>query len=236
MKKRWCILMLLLLFSYEVMSDSLQPQTVAHQACLSMDFSRQEYGRGLPWSPPRHLPNPGTKPVSLACVTCIAGRFYPLSHQGSLHFGNGTPHPGWIQRALLQTWDFVQNWDLGSIWKNCHFPLYFFHFKWNCKLYNNNQFSSVTQSCPTLCDLMDGCKPAFPIHHQLPELAQTHVHWVGDAIQPSHPLSSPSPPSFNPSQHQGLFKWVSSSHQVARVLEFQLQYQFFQWTPRTDLH
>ena len=96
------------------------------------------------------------------------------------------------------------------------------------------QFSSVTQSCPTLCDLMDCSMPGFPIHHQLPELAQTHVHRVGDAIQPSHPLSSPSP-TFNLSQHQGLFKWVSSSHQVAKVLEFQLQHQSFQWIFRTDI-
>ena len=70
---------------------------------------------------------------------------------------------------------------------------------------------------------------------QLPEFTQTHVHWVGDAIQPSHPLVSPSPPALNLSQHWGLFKWVSSSHQVAKVLEFHLQHQSFQWTPRTDL-
>ena len=74
-----------------------------------------------------------------------------------------------------------------------------------------------------------------PVHHHLPESAQTHVHWVGDAIQPSHPLLSPSPPALNLSQHQGLFQWVSSSHEVAKVLEFQLQHQSFQWTPRTDL-
>ena len=74
---------------------------------------------------------------------------------------------------------------------------------------------------------MDCNTPGFPVHHQLPELAQTHVHWVSDAIQPSHPLSSPSPPALNLSQHQGLFQWVSSSHQVAKVLEFQLQHQSF---------
>ena len=79
------------------------------------------------------------------------------------------------------------------------------------------QFSSVTQSCPTLCDSMDCSMPGLPVHHQLPEFTQTHVHWVGDAIQPSYPLSSPSHPAFNLSQHQGLFKWVSSSHQVAKV-------------------
>ena len=87
------------------------------------------------------------------------------------------------------------------------------------RLMTKSQFSSVAQSCPTLCDLMDQSTPGLPVHHQLPEL--THVHWVGDAIQPSHPLLSPSPPAFNPSQHQGLFKWVSSSHQVTKVLEFQ---------------
>ena len=99
------------------------------------------------------------------------------------------------------------------------------------------QFSSVTPSCPTLCDPMDCSTPGFPVHHQLPELAQTHVHWVSDAIQPSHPLSSPSPPAFNLSQPQGLFQWVSSLHQVAKVLELQLQlqHQSFQWIFRTHL-
>ena len=77
--------------------------------------------------------------------------------------------------------------------------------------------------------------PGLPVHHQLPEFTQTHVHWVGDAIQPSHPLSSPSPALNLSSQYQGLFKWVSFSHQVAKVLEFQLQHHSFQWTPRTDL-
>ena len=96
------------------------------------------------------------------------------------------------------------------------------------------QFSSVTQSCPTLCNPMNHSTPSLPVHHQLPEPTQTHVHWVGDAIQPSHPLSSPSP-ALNLSQHQGSFKWGSSSHQVAKVLEFQLQYQSYQWTPRTAL-
>ena len=90
------------------------------------------------------------------------------------------------------------------------------------------QFNSVAQTCPTLCDTMDCSLPGFPVHHQLPELAQTHVHQVGDAILPSHPLLSPFPPAFNLSQHQGLFQRVSSLHQVAKVLEFQLQHQFFQ--------
>ena len=100
------------------------------------------------------------------------------------------------------------------------------------------QFSSVqslscvwlfTLSCPY------GLQHArLPVHHQLPELNQTHVHWVSDAIQPSHPLSSPSPPAFNLSQHQGLFQWLNSLHQVVKLLEFQLQPQSFQWIFRTD--
>ena len=84
------------------------------------------------------------------------------------------------------------------------------------------QFSSVAQSCPTLCDPMNRSTPGLPVHHQLPEFTQTHVHRVHDAIQPSHPLSSPSPPAPNPSQHQSLFQGVNSSQEVAKVLEFQL--------------
>ena len=96
------------------------------------------------------------------------------------------------------------------------------------------QFNSVAQLCRTLCDPMDCSTPGLPVPHQLPELTQTHVHWVCDAIQPSHPLSTPSPPALNISQHQDLFQWVSSSHQVAKVLELQLQHQSFQWIFMTD--
>ena len=88
---------------------------------------------------------------------------------------------------------------------------------------------------PILCDPVNHSTLGLPVHHQLLESTQTHVHRVDDAIQPSHPLLSPSPPTLNLSQYQGLFKWVSSSHQVAKVLELQLQHQSFQWTPRTDL-
>ena len=84
------------------------------------------------------------------------------------------------------------------------------------------QFSSVAQSCLTLCNPMNCSMPGLPVHHQLPEFTQTHVHRVGDAIQPSDPLSSPSPLAPNTSQHQSLFQWVNSSHEVAKVLEFQL--------------
>ena len=89
-------------------------------------------------------------------------------------------------------------------------------------------------SCVWLCNPMDCSTQGFPVLHYLPELAQTHVHWVSDAIQPSHPLSSPSPLALNLFQHQGLFQWVGSSHQVAKVLDLQLQYWSFQWISRVD--
>ena len=86
----------------------------------------------------------------------------------------------------------------------------------------SDQIRSVAESCPTLCDPMNRSTPGLPVYHQLPEFTQTHVHQVSDAIQPSHPLSSPSPPAPNPSQHQSLFQWVNPSHEVAKVLKFQL--------------
>ena len=99
----------------------------------------------------------------------------------------------------------------------------------------SDRIRSVAQSCPTLCDPMNRSTPGLPVQHQLPEFTQTHVHQVSDAIQPSHPLSSLSPPAPNPSQHQSLFQWVNSSHEVAKVLEFQLYHHSFQRTPRADL-
>ena len=115
----------------------------------------------------------------------------------------------------------------------CHFPLqeFFPTQRSNPHLLNllhcrriiyHWAIRSVAQSCLTLCNAMNRSTPGLPVHHQLPEFTQTHVHWVGDAIQPSHPLSSPSPLAPNPSQHQSLFQWVNSSHEVAKVLELQL--------------
>ena len=103
------------------------------------------------------------------------------------------------------------------------------------RIYTNPcSISSITRLCPTFWDPMDCSTRGFPAHHQLPEFIQTHVHQVGDAIQPPYPLSSPSPPAFNLSQHEGLFQWVSSLHQIANVLKLQLQHQSFQWVFRTD--
>ena len=104
------------------------------------------------------------------------------------------------------------NWQVGSL------PL----INWGSLLFTSVQFSSVAQLCLTLCDPMNRSTPGLLVHHQLPEFTQTHVHWVSDAIQPSHPQSSPSPPAPNPCQYQSLFQWVNSSHEVAKVLEFQL--------------
>ena len=106
--------------------------------------------------------------------------------------------------------------------------------KWKTK--TGNERSSVqVLSRVWLCDPMNRSTPGLAVHHQLPEFTQTHVHWVSDAIQPPHPLSSPSPPAPNHSQSQGLFQWVNSSHEVAKVLEFQLQHQSFQRNPRANL-
>ena len=141
-----------------VLSDSfLTLWTIAHQAPLSMGFSRQEYWSGLPIPSPGDLPNPGMEPVS------------PVT-------------------SALQT-DSLPAEPLGKPQTRV-----------------SVQFSSVAQLCPTLCDTMNRSTPGLPVHHQLLEFTQTHVHRVSDAIQPSHPLSSPSPPAPNPSQHQSLFQ------------------------------
>ena len=125
----------------------------------------------------------------------------------------------WIELRQMKISDFSQMHQTtevlgrvtpkpGGISSNCNWDLL--------------QFSSVQSLSPTLCDPMNCSTPNLPVHHQLPEFTQTHVHRVGNAIQPSHPLSSPSPPAPNPSQHHSLFQWVNSSHEVAKVLEFQL--------------
>ena len=133
---------------------------------------------------------------------------------------------GWFPwSAVYAEWpDFglVENAVQGSSW--C----------WHVSRSHSVQFNSVAQSYPTLCDPMDWSTRGFPVHHLLLGLAKTQVHLADDAIQPSHPLLSVSPPTFNLSQHQGLFQWVGSSHQVAKVLAFQLQHQSFQWIVRTD--
>ena len=139
---------------------------------------------------------------------------------------------------MVSTQIFMEK-NLNSSHSNFQMSIFIHHFNqtvfWELeRVCHNFQISSVAQLYPTLCDLMDCSMPGLPVYRQLLESTQTHVHRVSDAIQPSHPLSSLSPPAFNLSQHQGLFQWVSSSHQVDKVLEFQLQHQSFQWIFRTD--
>ena len=177
---------------------------------------------GLPQSQSQTRPSDWTEPTPV---------FWP----GELH-------------ALYSRWgckesDLIQGLALALIWErsqmfsllaadNKSFLVLLFT---SVVSFNSVQFSSVAQSCPTLCDPMNHSTPGLPVHHQLPEFTQTHVHQVRDAIQPSHPLSFPSPPALNPSLHQSLFQWGNSLHEVAKILEFQLQHQSSQWTPGTDL-
>ena len=121
----------------------------------------------------------------------------------------------WILQARRLEWVTIP-FSRGSFWPrdqtqvSCIAGRFFIVWATREDIKYNVQFSSVAQLCPTLCDPMDCSTPGLPVHHQIPEFTQTHVHWVGDAIQPSHPLSSPSSPAPNPSQHQSLFQWVNS--------------------------
>ena len=222
---------------------------IACQIPPSIGFPRQEYWSGLPCPPLGDYPYPGIKPVSLTSPA-LAGGSLPLVHLCITYTHNseqcyllwrsvyywfasspvnlviyicGEDHPS-SDYCRNMTWLVLLN-----------IYLQLFHFFWFsdynffsfslllCFLFAPSlQFSSVTQSCPTLRDPMNCSTPGLPIHHQLLEFTQTHVHRVRDAIQSSHPLSSPSPPAPNPSQHQSPFQWVNSSHEVAKVLEFQL--------------
>ena len=160
--------------------------------------------------------------------------FHITNHQGSVHQNNKvspyTGQKGYYQKdkkcvgedvekrapppTIYHWWDFKL---VQPLWKTVQRSL-----KWLKEKLPSVQFNSVTQSCLTLWNPMNHSTPGLPVHHQLPEFIPTHVHQVSDAIQPSHPLSSPSPPAPNPSQHQSLFQWVNSWHEVAKVLEFQL--------------
>ena len=160
--------------------------TVAHKAPLSVGFSRQEYWSGLPGPPPGDLLDPGFEPMCLKSPTLAHG-FFTTSTTWEAQCASSTLYKYSTTCIIL---DVI--------------------YSKNISIFSSVQFSSVAQSCPILCDPMNHSMPGLPVHHQLLEFTQTHVHPVGDAIQPSHPLSSPSPPAPNPSQHQGLFQWVNS--------------------------
>ena len=204
---------------------------------LSMRFSRQEYWSGLRFPSPGDLPNhpeikPGSPTLQADSLPSEPPEkpLFPCSNQNETWMCFSFPHLISSPSHCQSSW-----YKLQFISKPQQVFLYscIFHIKFLSLVPSWYYCCSVSQSCLTLCNPMDCSTPDFPVHHHLLELAQTHVHRVGDAIQPSHPLLSPSPPAFNLSQHQGLFKWVSSSHQVSKVLGFQLQHQSSQcifWT------
>ena len=143
--------------------------------------------------------------------------YQTLSHQDSLY-----------AKLLCGTGQLKTIFLVQALWNYLNYPiLNLIHMSMLPHSFLPVGSLQLTQSCPTLCNPMDWSTPGLPVHHQLLEITQTHIHRVSDGIQPYHPLSSPSPSAFNLSQHQGLFQWVSSSHQVAKVLEFQIP-----WTAR----
>ena len=177
----------------------------------------------------------GCRPVSLCffdCATQYYGILVPWRGFKTVPSAAEAQSPNhWTAREIPQTFFLIviSTYKAGSL-----LCIFFFSLKLEklCTTYVSSQFSPSVMSDSLWSHGLQYIRP--PVHHQLLELTQTHVHQVGDAIQPSHPLSSPSPPAFNLSQYQGLFKWVSSSHLVSKVLEFQLQHQSFQWIFRTD--
>ena len=208
-----------------------------------MGFSKQEYWSGLPFPFPGVLPYPGFRLVSPA----LAGGFFTTRATWKSRLSI------WLLKWTAQEvqldglWGRFLGWNV-VLWINC---LAGFELSWedclpffmdrlgsalsgSSTLPNLYSCCSIIKSCPTLCDPMDCSTPGFPVLHHLLEFSQTHVHWVSDTIQPSHPLSPLSSPTLSISQHQGLFQRVSSSHQVAKVLELQLQHQSFQWIFRVD--
>ena len=161
-------------------------------------------------------------PDTLGTHSVFLQSLYPLSGVLALQ-GQGISWPGLAFTILPKRRRYNSLCDL---------QLRFLIFSTDLLL-SSVQFSSVAQWCLTFCNPMDCSRPGLLDYHQLPEFTQTHAHWVSDATQPFHPLLSPSP-AFNLSQHHGLFRWVTSLHQVAKVLEFQLQHQSFQWISRNE--
>ena len=181
---------------------------------------------GLLPSPPH--PHPSLSPFSCTCFIFSTYTFFTSNHlrASCRHHIPSTPN---TSLHFLRNWHILLHNSSTTIkfkkFKYCHNLIHSLYLNFN---HPSNfmslafiQFSSVAQSCPTR-EPMDCSTPGFPVYHQLPELAKTHVHQVGDVIQPSNPLSSPSPPTFNLSHHQGIFQWVGSLHQVAKGLALQL--------------
>ena len=173
------------------------------------------------------------KPFKLSCLLKLPPIFWggmPLSSVFLCQLSRGD---GFRLHTVAPEEILKQHMCYHQISKHLGISRDLFHC-WFLGSYCSVQFSSVAQLCPTLCEPINCSTPDLPVHHQLPESTQTHGHWVGDAIQPSHPLLSPFLPTFNLSHNQVLFKLVSSSHQVTKVLEFQLQHQSLKWIFRTE--
>ena len=198
-----------LLFSHSAVSDSLKPLGLKHA----------------------RLPCPSLSP-GVCSDSCLLSQWCHLTILSSVTFSScpqsflwGKTPSGCFSMSWLFTSDgqgIEASASASVLSMNIQRSLSLFFFFLSLIFQLSAQLSSVAQSCPTLCNPMNHSTPGLPVHHQLPEFTQTHVHRVGDAIQPSHPLSSPSPPAPNPSQHQSLFQWVNSSNEVAKGLEFQL--------------
>ena len=167
-----------------------------------------------------------SQPRDRTQVSCIAGGFFTSWVTREAHIYSIVIHIKWYPMGLytkdIQKFRAViyRSFYIDSWW-TFNLGLSFLVAKAMGERVQRFQFSSVAQSCPTLCYPMNRSTPGLPVHHQLPAFTQTHIHGVRDAIQPSHPLSFSSSPAPNPSQHQSLFQWVNSSHEVAKVLEFQ---------------
>ena len=201
-------------FSRWVGSDSLWPHELlaARQARNPRANLLQNGLVGSPCSPrdsQESSPTPHFKSINSSVLSLLPSPTLTSIHDHCLL------NPEYLQQYLLKTCSTLLLCIKSA-------PLLTAQSLYRLLQFNSVQFTSVAQSCSTLCDPMNRSTPGLPVHHQLPEFTQTHVHRVSDAIQPSHPLSSFSPPAPNPSQHQSLFQWVNSSNEVAKVLEFQL--------------
>ena len=204
------------------MFDSFQPHGLQHTSFPCLSPTPGACSNSCPLSRWCHPTiSSSIVPFSSHLQSFPASGYFPMSQ----FFASGGQSIGISASVLpmnIQDW-FPLGW---TGWISLNKARHRFKFgQSKTPLTNTWQLSSVTLPCPTLCDPMNCSTPGLPVHHQLLEFTQTHVHWVSDANQSSHPLSSPSPPALSFSQHQSLFKWVSSSHQVAKVLEFQLQHQ-----------
>ena len=204
----------------------------AHQALPSLGFSRQEHWSGLPFPSPMHESEKWKWSHSVMSDSWWPHGLQPtrLLHPWDFsrqEYWSGVPLPSPSGAIVVLIYSFLSTDKLKLILVNIFWRSVFF----KCKM---TYCSSVTKLFPTLCNTINYNTPGFPVLHYLLEFAQSHVNCVGDAIQPSHPLLTSSSPALNLTQHQGLFQWIRSSDQVAKVSELQLQHQTFQWIFRVD--